>query len=185
VRTDWWWSLLTSTAGVGWANDYTQYAGSSDGTNGSFTYANANNSNGLGSDGHTHLKAGIAFYRSLRWWTLIPANVGPFGALVTSGSGASGTQTWVAAAADPQRGLLMAYAPPAFTGSFSVDMTRVGANAAAWWVDPSNGAKQFIGALANTGTHSFTPPGANAYGANDWVLCIQATPDPVRIGRWH
>lgn len=176
VRTDWWWSLLTSTMGVGWANDFTQYAGSQDGTNGSFTFANANTPSGYGSDGHKHLAVGTALHRSLPWWTLLPANVGSIGTIISSGQGASGTQAWIASAADPGGSCVVAYCPPSGGPTFSVNMTLLAGPCAAYWVDPTTGAATTIASpqspLANTGTHSFTTPGNNAYGAGDWVLVL-------------
>lgn len=195
VRTDLWWSLLTSTMGVAWANDFTQYAGSQNGQSGTFTFAAANTTSGLKSDGHKHLAVASQIYNSVPFWALFPAGVGAMGTIVTAGSGASGTQTWVASAGDPvRRSVIMCYLPPAIgsSASITIDMTKIGKNASAYWADPTNGARQYIGSFANTGTRVFTSPaGTNAYGptdpnSKDWVLLLQATPDPLSswIGGW-
>src|SRR5439155_7090139 len=45
--------------------------------------------------------------------------------------------------------------------------------ARARWFDPASGAYQDIGTeLPNTGTRSFTTPGNNSAGAQDWVLVL-------------
>lgn len=176
VRLNWWWSVLSGIAGTGWANAFTQYAGSQDGTVGSFTFANGNTSSGLLSDGHKHLPIGINIHRSLPWWLLMPANVGGMGTIITSGQGAANSTAWITAAADPGGSCVAAYVPATASATFSVNMALMAAPASAYWFDPTTGAATTIAApqspLSNTGSHSFTTPGNNAYGAADWVLIL-------------
>lgn len=178
VRTELWWSLTSSTAGVSWANAFTQYAGSTDGTNGSFTYANANNSTGIGSDGHKHLKIAWKVYASIPWWELLPANVSPMGTIVSSGGGTSGTTNWVTSAATSDGTVCVAYVPPAVGASASITIASgiMSKAYSAWWVDPTAGldSAQLIGHFS-IGAQSFTTPsGTNSYGDTDWVLLLRA-----------
>jgi hypothetical protein len=81
----------------------------------------------------------------------------------------------VAAAATPDGKALVAYLPAAgaVNRSITIDMTALGGASTARWFDPTNGTFMDIaGGIANTGTHVFTVPRANASGANDWVLVI-------------
>jgi Putative collagen-binding domain of a collagenase len=45
------------------------------------------------------------------------------------------------------------------------------------WFDPTNGTFTSISGspFANTGSHSFTPPGNNSAGDADWVLVLQTS----------
>ena len=81
----------------------------------------------------------------------------------------------IGAAANTSGTWLLAYAPPNGVGptTFGIDMTALSAPARARWYNPTSGAYTAIGTgLANTGTRSFTTPGDNGGGANDWVLVI-------------
>lgn len=196
TRNNFWWSLLSSVAGVSWANTFTQYAGSQDGTANSFTFANGNTSSGLLSDGHKHLKAAISIWKGLPWWRLLPANVGGMDAIVASGGGSSGSTNFVTAAADASsnRRLVCLYLPPSSGGSVTLDMTRFAGKAVARWWDPTTGQVASTSEVANTSSSvSFAPPSTlNAYGgtdanAKDWVLTVQV-PDllagTLTAGRW-
>jgi hypothetical protein len=70
--------------------------------------------------------------------------------------------------------LVIAYLPTART--ISVDMSALAGPAAAWWYDPARGTYAALGGslLDNSGTRSFTPPGRNGDGDDDWVLVLEA-----------
>ncbi len=127
----------------------------------------------------------FALLKSLPWHRLVPNALGGIGTLITAGGGTASPQStdYVAAAATPERDLLLAYVPPAHTGSVTVDMTKLGASVTARWFDPANATFTAIGTFANTGTHAFTTPGTNSTGDADWLLVLQA-PDSAMPLSW-
>jgi hypothetical protein len=132
------------------------------------------------------------FLATVPWWRLIPENLGAMGTIITSGQGTaasysdtnppSGGTDWIVSSAADDKSCLLAYVPDPHSGSFGVDMTKLGSNASAYWIDPTNGQRTFIASLVSVGSHTFTVPGANAGGDNDWVLLVQAT--PTALSRW-
>lgn len=116
----------------------------------------------------------FAFWKTLPWHRLKPSGLGGMISLVTAGGGTASPQStdYVAAAATPEGDLLLAYIPPAHTGSITVAMTAMAASARARWFDPTNSAFTAIGMIANTGTHAFTPPGTNSAGDTDFLLVL-------------
>lgn len=119
----------------------------------------------------------FAFWKTLPWHRLKPSGLGGMGALVTAGGGTASPQStdYVAAACTSEGDLLLAYVPPAHTGSVTIDMTKLAATAVARWFDPTNGTFTAIGPIANTGTHAFTVPGTNSAGDADFLLVLQTS----------
>ena len=118
-----------------------------------------------------------AFIGSIAWYNLVPSGLGGMKTLVTAGGSSVSAADYVAAAATPSGTLLVAYVPPAHSGSITVDMTAMSGPATARWFDPTSGVYTDIGTgLANTGTHEFTTPGSNSAGAADWVLVLEVFP---------
>jgi len=77
--------------------------------------------------------------------------------------------------ATPNGALLVAYVPPARTGSITVDMGAMSGPSGARWFNPTNGIyTQVATGLANSGSRAFTPPGNNSAGQRDWVLVLDA-----------
>ncbi len=115
------------------------------------------------------------FWKSKPWWRLKPSGLGGMGTLITAGGGTASPQStdYVAAAATSEGDLLLAYVPPAHTGSVTVDMTKLSATAQARWFDPTNSTFVNIGSFSNTGTHAFTTPGNNNAGDADWLLVLE------------
>lgn len=136
-----------------------------------------------------------AFWTSIPWQTLVPDGLGSIGTLITAGGGTASPQStdYVAAAANPTGTLLIAYLPPAHTGSVTVDLTKLSGTIRARWFDPTNGSYSAIGTFANVGTQAFTTTGNNAAGGADWVLqldlgaavdedaVVQALPPPPQL----
>jgi hypothetical protein len=117
-----------------------------------------------------------AFIGSIAWYNLVPSSLGGMKTLVTAGGSSVNAADYVAAAATPSGTLLVAYVPPAHSGSITVDMTAMSGPATARWFDPTSGVYTDIGTgLANTGTHAFTPPDSNSAGAADWVLVLEVS----------
>lgn len=116
----------------------------------------------------------FALLKSLPWHRLKPSGLGGMISLVTAGGGTASPQStdYVTAVATPEGDLLLAYIPPAHTGSITVAMTAMAATCRARWFDPTNSAFTAIGMVANTGTHAFTPPGTNSAGDTDFLLVL-------------
>lgn len=117
----------------------------------------------------------FAFWKSRPWWRLRPNGLNSIGTLVTAGGGTASPQTtdYVAAAATPEGDLLLAYVPPAHTGSVTIDMTKLSATVQARWFDPSNATFTNIGGVNNSSTHAFTTTGNNNAGDADWLLVLE------------
>src|SRR5206468_7153755 len=129
----------------------------------------------------------LGFLRGLlaarRWYDLVPdqdqsvvtAGYGTY----TASNGDVNTDTYATTARIPDGTLVMTYMPT--LRSITVNMAKLAATATARWFDPSNGAFVSIAGspFANSGSRSFTPPGNNADGDDDWVLVLEAalTPD--------
>ncbi|HMI65001.1 MAG TPA: putative collagen-binding domain-containing protein, partial [Cyclobacteriaceae bacterium] len=118
-----------------------------------------------------------SFIRSIPWWNLVPSGLNDMRNLITTGSSMDSTSNYVAAAATPAGTLLVAYIPPAHSGSIIVDMEAMKGSAQARWFDPTSGKyTPVVGSpLKNKGMQQFTPPGSNSAGQNDWVLVLEST----------
>jgi len=116
-----------------------------------------------------------AFIGSIPWYQLVPSGLAGMKTLVTAGAGNVSDAGYVASAATPTGSLLLAYVPPAHTGSITVDMTALSGAAQARWFNPTSGSYTAISGspFPNTGTHQFTPPGDNGTGNSDWALVLQ------------
>jgi hypothetical protein len=113
-----------------------------------------------------------AFVRSIAWYNLVPSGLAGMKTLV-SGNSLPNADTYVAAAATPDGTLLVAYVPPAHSGTITIDMTAMIAPARARWFNPASAVYTPIGMnIANTGPSVFTTPGNNGTGSSDWVLVL-------------
>jgi hypothetical protein len=130
-----------------------------------------------------------AFIGSIAWNNLVPSGLGGMRTLITAGGSSVSSSGYVAAAATQTGTLLVAYIPPAHSGAISVDMAAMSGPARARWFDPTSATYTSIGTgLANTGSRSFTIPGSNSTGQQDWVLVVDipggslpAAPTGLRI----
>jgi len=52
-------------------------------------------------------------------------------------------------------------------------MAASSGNSLARWYDPTDGTYRTIGRIANSGSRTFTTPGANSKKAVDWVLVLE------------
>lgn len=125
----------------------------------------------------------FAFYSSLTWWLLAPSGTaaGRCGRLLIVSSNSATDSAYISSSLASDGKLLLAYPPPTGTGgtTFSVDLRSMAGNSRARWWNPTSGAFTDItgGAytLANSlSAQSFTTPGNNGTGTNDWVLVIDA-----------
>lgn len=112
------------------------------------------------------------FIRSIKWWKLVPSGLNGMPTLIVDPNNIDTSAAYVSAAAAKDGSMLVAYIPPAHEGSITVDMTALSNKVNAFWFDPTNGKytsiKDFT--LTNKGHRSFTPPGKNSTGEDDWVL---------------
>ena len=77
---------------------------------------------------------------------------------------------YVSAAATKDGSLLVVYIPPAHNGSVSVNMNMVNKIRHIGLIQPMAKYIQAETLSFNRGVQSFTPPGKNSTGENDWVL---------------
>ena len=117
-----------------------------------------------------------ALFAPRAWYELVPDQAHT---VVTAGygtfasTGSIGANDYVTAARTPSGKLVMAYVPSART--VTVVMSQLSGPATARWYDPVVGSFTSIAGspFANTGSHNFTTPGANAGGDQDWVLILE------------
>jgi hypothetical protein len=130
----------------------------------------------LNSQGAQDMSRLNSFINSISWWKLVPSGLGGMKPLIIAGGGTDTLSNYVAAAATMDGSLLVAYIPPAHTGSISLDMTALNGRSQASWYDPTTGIyKKIAGSpFNNRGSRKFNPPGKNSRGQNDWVLVIKA-----------
>jgi hypothetical protein len=86
--------------------------------------------------------------------------------------------TYVSAALTKDGSLGVCYYPGESGENFqlTVNMSKMGAGSGsslARWYDPTDGSYKTIGRIANSGSHTFTTPGANSKKATDWVLVLE------------
>ena len=110
------------------------------------------------------------------WPTLAPDErhilvTGGYGTL--SASGNVNDNDYATAAGTPDGSLVVAYLPTA--RSITVNMSALAGPAVAWWYDPTRGTYLAVAGspLDNRGARTFTPPGRNGDGDDDWVLVLE------------
>jgi len=117
------------------------------------------------------------FYRHIPWWRMRPSGTASGYAgreLIVSGIGTGDSKITSSMTSDGM--CLIAYVPPTGTGAttFSVDLRSMFDTARASWWNPTTGDYQSIGAFDNTlSAQSFTTPGDNGTGSNDWMLLLE------------
>ena len=115
-----------------------------------------------------------SFIRSIEWWKLVPSGMNGMINLIPNGEGKDSSNNFVAAAANPDGSLLLAYIPPAHDGRITVDMRAIKGKYVANWFDPTSGKLKKIKRSAITSGHRiFEVPGKNSMGEKDWLLVIR------------
>ena len=112
------------------------------------------------------------------WYNLAPDQSHQ---LVTAGYGTcptTGSEDGVNCVTDAETSdhtLALAYLPEG--GTITVNMAQMAGATTVRWFDPTDGDFTSISGspFANSGSHSFTPPGTNSGGDSDWVLVFQAS----------
>jgi len=106
---------------------------------------------------------------ALPWWTLAP-DLDHRVLVAGAGSGAEAV-----AAADPAGALALVYVPS--PRAVTIDLRRLhGPQVDARWFDPVSGRERPVAGspLSSDGLRVFSPDGANAGGAEDWVLVLRS-----------
>jgi hypothetical protein len=140
----------------------------------------------LQSAGADYSSAAFDLFALLPWWTLQPSGTDPGFAgfdLVPAGGGTYGQSDFITSALTEDRHWLLAYVPVTGKGSrtFSVDMSALDGPVRARWFDPATGTYLAIGDgqwHPVAGVQSFTTPGLRSDHTDDWLLVIDAVPDP-------
>ncbi|MEY4386418.1 MAG: hypothetical protein RLY20_1701 [Verrucomicrobiota bacterium] len=173
VRRFQWWGVLSTIGGYISGNGYV-WPFRTDNTTVDWR-------NHLDTQGSRDMARLNAFIKSIAWQSLVPSGLNGMKTLITAGGSTVSSADYVAAAAKKDGNLLVAYIPPAHSGSITVDMSAMSGSSRARWFDPTSAAYSNAGTnLVNTGTLSFTPPGLNSVGANDWVLVIDRGADTTK-----
>jgi hypothetical protein len=118
----------------------------------------------LDSEGSRDMARLAGFFRSRPWQELVPDLEHK---LVTSGLGEFNGLDYAAAAATPDRGLLIAYIPSQRAVTVALALLKR-TELRARWFNPRDGSTLEAGRLAAEPSHEFTPPAAG-----DWVLVIE------------
>ena len=170
LRRQEYWSLLSGATGQLFGNHYTwQFLCSQRDADGNCIGGWKDR---LASPGATQMANVVALLSSRPWYRLVPDQDHT---VVTSGYGSFGDDDYVTAARTPDGKLAIAYVPSART--ITVDLGTLSGPVTARWYDPTNGTFTATSGspLANHGSVSLATPGANADGANDWVLVLEVS----------
>jgi hypothetical protein len=117
----------------------------------------------------THLRSLLT---GRAWYELAPD---ASNRILTAGQGAYGGTEYALLASDPAGRLALAYLPS--VRAVTIDGGHFAGPVRAAWFDPSAGTYAPVAGspLSNRTTHQLAPPGANAEGAGDWVLVLEAS----------
>ena len=142
-----WWGMLSNIGGYISGNGY-------------LWPFNAGWQNHLNTQGAQDMARLNAFVRSIAWNNLVPSGMGVIPTLVVGNAPAT-ADNYVAAAATLDGTLLVAYVPPAHTGSVTIDITAMSGPTRARWFDPTTTAYVDAGVgplpLARPSRPSFRP----------------------------
>ena len=125
--------------------------------------------------GTREFKLMTELFRSSRWYDLVPDQDHK---LLTSGYGTPNVwgsvndNDYATAARTADGRLAMLYLPT--SRSVTVDLSTMRPGAIAFWYDPTNGSYRLANPPVGRGQVTFTPPGRNHGGDDDWVLRIAA-----------
>ncbi len=116
------------------------------------------------------------FFEDRKWFDLVPDIDG---LIITSGAGVYGKTSYLTAAQTPDKLSTVIYVPPSQEDvrTFEVMPGTNTQHLTARWYDPTNGkySKSGKGFLRGMDKHSFTTPGRNSTGSNDWVLVLESS----------
>jgi hypothetical protein len=174
VRAEQYWPVLSGAAGFAYGNRDIWPVNDSQFSRKGQTWQNHLDDRGAVSAGHAaRVMQGRAWYDLVPDFdhTTVTAGYGTF-----NNGKAKGGADYVTAARTGDGSLVMAYLPSTGTGTrtLTVNMARLSVNpVSATWFNPANGAYTAIGTFANSGSRTFTTPGNNGQGMNDWLLILE------------
>jgi hypothetical protein len=115
---------------------------------------------------------------SLAWHGLVPSELEGMRRLVVSRNGAQvpAIPDYVAAAQTQDGTLLLAYVPPWSNGPqhLDLDLRSMRKPLRARWWDPTSARFSVVAERSPDSVETFTTPGTNHAGSNDWVLVLDA-----------
>ena len=131
----------------------------------------------LASPGTTDFRCLGALLDAIRRQDLVPSGLSGTNRLVVSSQGEPfAADAYVAAAASEDGETLLVYVPP--TGglkvTFTLDLERAPGALTARWYNPVTGAIPTTELVQGGAIRTFTSPGNNGTGQNDWVLVLSA-----------
>jgi hypothetical protein len=130
----------------------------------------------LESPGSFDVQRMAALMNSVAWQNLTPSELAGIPRLVTSSNGSQNPTipNYIAAAQTRDGTLLMAYVPPFAGGpqSLVLDVRAMRQPLRARWWDPTSANFVAIGSLSTDSAQTFTTPGTNRGGSNDWILLL-------------
>lgn len=178
IRMQMWWSVLSSIAGVVFGNNPLWSFGHNKYSKQDDTWEQA-----MERPGSLDFQRLGSLLDSIAWWTLVPDET-----VVLAGGGRKGGSDYVTAASSGR--VLVAYLPPTrgalsrwgrwtrlirtASRSVTLDMRKLAGPVRGRWYDPTNGTYHTVGdsPSAASGTATFTTPGSNSSGDDDWVLVL-------------
>ena len=120
-----------------------------------------------------------------KWWSLVPDTTLSGGRILTAGYGTNTStsnlnfynSTYATNGCISDGTLCVTYTPGASSSrSLTYNLARFANSVVVKWYDPSNGSATAAGTFpTSTGSHTFTTPGTNGDGNQDWVLVLDAT----------
>lgn len=174
-----WWVATQGAAGQCWGSKYLWYWQDT----GSPQWTDI-----LTSDAFGDISRLFSFFDEIAWWRHRPSGTASGFAgqdLITSGAGSGNTA--ITSSVDSEGFSLIAFNPPegnTSTRGYTVNMSLMAGLSRARWFNTTSGVYTNITgglySLPNSGTHSFTTPGDNGTGDNDWVLILDV-PEPAQV----
>jgi hypothetical protein len=164
VRRFQWWGWLSTTGGYMAGNGYI------------WQFVDPIWQQHLNTQGAYDMERLNGFIKSINWWQLVPSGLNGMPILIADSNNIDSSVAYVSASAAKDGSLLVAYIPPAHTGTITLNMQPLQTTMYGYWFDPTSGEYTLINnaPFGNTGNHTFMPPGANSKGENDWVLLLTA-----------
>lgn len=132
----------------------------------------------LNSPGSQDMAVLFPFFGTIPWYNHKPSGTssGYLGrTLIVSGQRSGSSSINASADGNGNGTSLVAYVPSSGTGTqtFAVDLRGMGATTRGRWFNPVTGVYTAIGSYPNSIlSQSFTTPGDNGTGSNDWVLVV-------------
>jgi hypothetical protein len=117
-----------------------------------------------------------AFFAAISFQNLQPVLDGPYGTntFISTPIGAWNSDSYVVSAKSSANDLAVIYISYNGSGAQSVGVavSQMSGTMTAKWFDPTNNSYTTIGSISNSGNHTFTTPGNNSAGQNDWALLL-------------